>query len=139
MMRVLIKFFLSLCFFLIRGDDYLTANTIQHCTYSAPEAYLKYPVPDHLSVIRKSLAQANPTTSPGARKEIYKFKATEVEDDDEIPASKKQLKISNNCISFFSTCEPASFHTCFKRPLPFCKHFSYSSSNKFIVHRVIRI
>lgn len=138
MMRVLIKFFLSLCFFLIRGDSNLYADTIQHCTYNAPKAYLKYLVPYSLSDVPVSQV-VNHTTTPGARKEIYKSKATEVQDDDEIPASKKQLKISNSCTNFFSTCEPASFYPYFKRPLPFCKHFSYSSSNKFIVYRVIRI
>jgi len=71
----------------------------------------------------------------GARKE--KIKATEVEDEEESLSSRKHLEISN--YYHFDPLEPAAYYSYLKNPLPFCNHFSYLFSDKFIVHRVIRV
>ncbi|BAV05969.1 hypothetical protein FLA_1984 [Filimonas lacunae] len=65
--------------------------------------------------------------------------ATEVEDDDESISFRKYSEISNFTVSFIFTQVPGNFVCIHNNRLPFCKHFSYSSSSKYIVHRSIRV
>ncbi|OQP52770.1 hypothetical protein A4H97_23995 [Niastella yeongjuensis] len=81
------------------------------------------------------LSSNAPINRKGSRERI---KATEVEDDDDdLRTSKKNLGTVS--ISFLYN-EASDYTYMFRKSsLPFCEHFSLTSSFKFIIHRVIRI
>lgn len=65
--------------------------------------------------------------------------AVEMEEDDEPVSSKKQGGAGHYSISYLYAPEPEGDHCYLSNRLPFCEHFSRTSSYKFILHRVIRI
>ncbi|NII28177.1 hypothetical protein HB364_24050 [Pseudoflavitalea sp. X16] len=65
--------------------------------------------------------------------------AVEIEEDDESASSKKQGGTSHYPISYLYAPEPGGDYCNGCNRLPFCEHFSRTSSYKFILHRVIRI
>ena len=75
------------------------------------------------------------TSSPSDRDGIN---ATELEEDD-FSASRKFVEITNYFLSFFYKAIAGNSGQHQKDRLPFCKHFSYSSSYKYLTQRVIRI
>ncbi|MFL5745967.1 MAG: hypothetical protein ACJ751_14940 [Niastella sp.] len=131
-MKGLLKFVLLLCILLLAGNAHTThprigffpGNTFEP---SVPGNYSK----DHNDRLLSSNAPINKKGSHD------KLKATEVDDDDDLRASKKN--VGTICISFLYT-EASDCTTMFRKSsLPFCEHFSLTSSFKFIIHRVIRI
>lgn len=135
MTRLLINFFLSLCFFLLKGHGHLYADTDQGYVYRSMLQHSESTVHIRIPDVRSDHAMISNTPASGPRKE--KTKATEVEDEEESLSGRKHLEISN--YYHFDPLEPASYCNYLKNPLPFCNHFSYLSSEKFIVHRVIRV
>lgn len=65
--------------------------------------------------------------------------AVEMEEDDELVSSPKQGNASNYTISCLYAPGPEGPYCYLSNRLPFCEHLSWSSSYKFILHRVIRI
>jgi hypothetical protein len=131
-MKGLLKFFLLLCILMLAGNAHTTHPRIgffQGNIFepSVPGNYSK----EHNDRLLSSNAPIN-------RKSHHdKLKATEVDDDDDLRASKKNL--GTICISFLYT-EASDCITMFRKSsLPFCEHFSLTSLFKFIIHRVIRI
>ena len=131
-MKGLLKFVLLLCILLLAGNAHTThhrigffpGNTFEP---SVPGNYFK----EHNDRLLSSNAPINKRGSHN------KLKATEVDDDDDLRISKKNL--GTICISFLYT-EGSDYITLFRKSsLPFCEHFSLTSSFKFIIHRVIRI
>ena len=134
MTRLLINFFLSLCFFLLKGHGHLYADTDENNLYRSLQLHSESTVQIRVFDIRNQQPLISNAPSSGAKKE--KIKATEVEEEESFSA-RKHLQISHYfCLS---SQEPTSNYSYLKNPLPFCNHFSYSSSDKFIVHRVIRV
>lgn len=84
-------------------------------------------------------AQTSMVGLPGARKAGDKIKAIEIQEDEESGSSRKYSESRNACIAFYAALNNSDIPCYFKSCLPFCEHFSYSSSYKFIIHRVIRI
>lgn len=131
-MKGLLKFVLLLCILLLAGNAHTThprigffpGNTFE---LSVPGNYSK----EHNDRILSSNAPINKKDSQD------KLKATEDDDDDDLRASKKNL--GTVCISFLYTEGSDDSHKFRKSSLPFCEHFSLTSSFKFIIHRVIRI
>ena len=131
-MKGVLKFVLLLCILLLAGNAHTThprigffpGNTFEP---SVPGNYSK----EH----NERLLSSN---APISRKRSHdKLKATEVDDDDDLRASRKNS--GTICISFLYT-EASDCMTLFRKSsLPFCEHFSLTSSFKFIIHRVIRI
>ncbi|AWO00837.1 hypothetical protein DLD77_03560 [Chitinophaga alhagiae] len=76
---------------------------------------------------------------PGARRASEKIKAVEIQEDDEPGSSRKHPESRNPYITLPATLARQLTYHDLKRPLPAYAHFAYSSSHKFIVHRVIRI
>lgn len=135
MTRLLINFFLSLCFFLLRGHGHLYAGTDQDYVYRSMLQHSENTVHICIAHVRSDHAVINSKPPSGAKKE--KMKATEVEDEEESLSGRKHLQLSN--YYHLDPLEPAVYFNYLKHPLPFCIHFSYSSSDKFIMHRVIRV
>jgi hypothetical protein len=134
MTRLLVNFFLSLCFFLLKGHSHLYADTDQENLYTSLRQHSESTVQIKVFDLRSHQPLISNAPSSGAKKE--KIKATEVEEEESFSA-RKHLQISHYfCLS---SQEPTSDYSYLKNPLPFCNHFSYSSSDKFIVHRVIRV
>lgn len=134
MTRLLINFFLSLCFFLFKGHGHLYADTDQDNLYRSLQQHSESTVQIKVFDTRNQHPLISNAPSSGKKKE--KIKATEVEEEESFSA-RKHLQISHYfCLS---SQEPTSNYSYLKNPLPFCNHFSYSSSDKFIVHRVIRV
>ncbi|KAA2241318.1 hypothetical protein F0L74_15550 [Chitinophaga agrisoli] len=79
------------------------------------------------------------TVPSNAGKLSNKPKATEVEEDDETAPFRRYLECGSYCIGFYFAQEIGSSYSHVETHLPSCEHFSYYSSDKFIVHRVIRI
>ncbi len=141
MIRRLIRLFLFLCFLLLRGDLHLYAhayyNTNSYTTANIPETSLHAsycPIQDlelHISVVPSS----------DAENVSDKIKATEIEDEDESESfhCRKLLEVTNDCTASYYAQASGYVQRYLQNRLPFCRHFSYSSSYKFIVHRAIRI
>ncbi|PSL32223.1 hypothetical protein [Chitinophaga ginsengisoli] len=135
MTRLLINFFLSLCFFLFKGHSHLYASVDQNYVYRSMLQHSENTVHIRIADVRSDQAMINNKPASGAKKE--KIKATEVEDEEESLSGRKHLEISH--YYHFDPLEPAVYYNYLKNPLPFCNHFSYLFSDKFIVHRVIRV
>jgi hypothetical protein len=135
MTRFLIKVFLSLCFLLLKGYGHLYANTDQHSIYKSLQQLSESSVQVSPPNVGYGQLRISSAPSSGAKKE--KIKATEVKDEEESSSGRKHLQISHYYLLYPQS--PASYYSYHKHPLPFCNHFSYYSSDKFIVHRVIRI
>lgn len=84
-------------------------------------------------------AQICATDAPGARKARDKVKAIEIQEDEDPGSSRKDPAARKPRIIFYIA-PVDSYTTCgAESQLPFCEHFSYAASPKFIMHRVIRI
>ena len=132
-MKGVLKFFLLLCILLLAGN----AHTTHHRIGFFPGNTFELSVPVNYSTEHhdRLLSSNAPINRKGSRD---KLKATEVDDDDDdLRASKKNL--GSICISFLYAEASDCLHLFRKSSLPFCEHFSLTSSFKFIIHRVIRI
>ena len=138
-MRLVITFFLSLVFLLLGGTNHLHARTNDHRTcYALPQRSVKSELA-RMHVVKYSPPIIRKSTFSGAAHQ--KIKATEVkeEDESESESSRKLVAISNYFISLLYDQVFGHFHRYLKDSIPFCKHFSYTSSYKYIIQRVIRI
>lgn len=134
MTRFCINFFLSLCFFLLKGHGHLYADTDQDNLYKSLQQHSESTVQIRVFDILSQQPLISNAPSSGAKNE--KIKATEVEEEESFSA-RKHLQISQYfCLS---SQDPTSDYSYLKNPLPLCNHFSYSSSDKFIVHCIIRV
>jgi hypothetical protein len=84
---------------------------------------------------RVSVKAAHPV-----KKKESESKGEEMEDEEELTSSsKKHFEFSNFCVAFFYTFTPGFTSLIQFDRLPFCEHFSYSSSFKYLLHCVFRI
>jgi hypothetical protein len=132
-MKFFIRFLLSLCVFLLAGNvnpgqsriAYLSANFLERSVSANNSATVHY---DRI---------LSSVPFPNRKSAFEKIRATEVNDDDLLKASKRNF--TTYYISFFYT-EPADYLCrCYNSSLPFCEHFSFVATSRFIIHRVIRI
>lgn len=137
-MRLIVTFLLSFVFLFVKGNAHQYHPAYNNkITYAAlhlsPTA-----TPSVLSFERKTGAILQKDVADNAASDPVN--ATEVdEDDDDSISSRKLVEITNYFISFLYDHLFADYHRYKKERLPFCKHFSYSSSFKYIIQRVIRI
>lgn len=135
MTRLLINFFLSLCFFLVKGSVHLYADTDQDYLYGTVKQHSESTASVSTSVISTPLPIINNVPPTGTEKE--NLRATEAEDEDESTPGRKHLQLINyHLVNAEST---AAYYNYLKNPLPSCTHLSYDSSDKFLVHCVIRV
>ena len=131
-MKGLLKFVLLLCILFLAG----TAHTTHPRKSFFPGNIFELSVPGnfHKEHNDRLLSSNAPINRKGSHN---KLKATEVDDDDDLRASKKN--VGTICISFLYTEASDCIYMFRKSSLPFCEHFSLTSLFKFIIHRVIRI
>ncbi len=135
-MRVLIRFIISLCFLL--WGSYSHAH--QQRLYDLHQQHIERPVQasscgEHDGRVRISKNYPSDNSSTGDFPE-----AKEIEEEDEESESfKKRSSGGHGSISFLDGLTAGNCLPYLNAPLPLCEHFSYHSSNKFILHRVIRI
>lgn len=134
-MRLVLTLFLSLLFLLLRGDSNLSSHANHNISFHLARHFQR---PEQAnSVTTKNIRTViEDATVPGEENEFVN--ATETEDD-ELIAPRKYTEISNYFFTFFYSHLSGYFNQYLNNRLPFCKHFSYTSSNKYIVQRVIRV
>lgn len=137
-MRLLIRLIISLCLLLRVGY----AHADQGFIGNAPESLFDRPVQIHLSARKdgKVTVSKAPASNTGNKaNDMIIATEMEEEEDDEPVSSKKHAGTRNGCIPFLYARTPEDYYRYLKNHLPFCEHFSRSSSFKFIIHRTIRI
>lgn len=137
MMRLVITFFLSLCFLLLRGGDHLYAHTSQNHSRYSPAELPKRSEQSGLGTVKNTQSAIRKADQSGAQDEA--ISATETEDDEEWISPRKYVQITNYFINFFYAHLTGLAHRGLNNRFPFCKHFSYTSSDIYIVQRVIRV
>lgn len=134
MMRFLVGLFLSLYFFLLGGY----AHSYRHIIGFFPGKNCEASLQDKPAV-QNGEALIFKAAVPSTEKRSEKIKAVEIEDDDESVPLKKYADTGNCNITFLNALAPSYICYYLKDRLPFCEHFSYCSSDKFIINRVIRV
>ena len=134
-MRIVVIFFLFLCFSLSGMYDYVHLDAYQNrISYSPAQNIEKTQQAKFTNAYRDFTVTKN--TSLGKEKEH--FVIVEDEEEDHVSARKYVL-----LVRYFTTLSLAfNFNyslSIFKDSLPFCTHLSYSSSYKYITQRVLRI
>lgn len=129
-------FFLSLFFFLLKGNDHLHAY--YNLSGYAPAKLSPKSEQASLGSVKNSQTQIRKSASSGAEDDAISA-IEEMEDDDDFTPSRKYVEISNYFLTLFYNQVSGSFNQYRKDRLPFCKHFSYTSSYQYIIYRVIRI
>lgn len=133
-MRLLITFIISLYFLLWGGDAYKNQDRIAYAWKSIfNKAVQTCYSGEQADEIKVSKAPASNTGD----KPNDAIVATEIEEDNGEP--RKPSGTSNCHITFLCARIPMGYYRYLKNHLPLCEHFSWSSSYKFIIHRVIRI
>jgi hypothetical protein len=139
-MKLLLRFFLSLCFVLFGGHSDMHAHTYQ--------GRLSYP-PVKIVASSQGTSLGSSQSDPGLtarsapsqdKKATYEVDASDDEDEDkELASAKRDLASTAAFTSFPYAQTSGHFFRYTQKRLPFCKPVSYFSSDKYIVFRVIRI
>ncbi len=136
-MRVIIRFIISLCFLLWGGYT----HAYQQRLYKTLKQRFERSAQASSSGEQDGSARVSknyPANSGNNAGDAVE--ATEIEEEeDESNSFKKRSLGGNGCLSFLDGQAAGDVPDYLNAPLPFCEHFSYYSSNKFIFHRVIRI
>ncbi|WP_214225974.1 hypothetical protein [Pedobacter sp. B4-66] len=134
-MKTVILFLLSLCFLLLGRSDHAYAGAHQNtASYSSA---LNTEKPQLTKFI--NTAQDLPVIKSNCFSEQREdFISVENEDEDFVSARKSALPVKYIItLAYASILNSSSNYV--KNRLPFCKHFSYTSSYKYILQRVLKI
>lgn len=137
MTRLVITFFLSLCLLLLRGYDHQYAHANHNCTSYLLAGWHDDEAKVGISKEKNSRVVIESATT--SEKYDNNLSATETEDDDEIVAVRRFVKITNYFTSFFYGLAFGNSGSRLHTRLPFCKHFSYTSCDINIAQCVIRV
>jgi len=135
MMRLLIRWFLSLCLLFLTGYAPAYQGTVRY----APKDLFERAVQAGLSDIQSNEGLIFRTNSTGTKNGRHRLKAIVIEEDEESSTSRKNAESSNSCITFYNSLANQYIDHDLDGRLPFCEHFSYFASSKLIMHCVIRI
>jgi hypothetical protein len=134
-MKTAVVFFLSLCFFLLGGSNFVYAGAHHSTSSYSTVQKIEKSQQEKLLIANQGLPEVKNSTI-GDKKED--FISVEDEDDDLVSVRKSVLPAK-----YFATLTYASTliysNAYFKNRLPFCKHLSYASSYKYILQRVLKI
>jgi len=136
-MKTAVIFLLTLCFFLIGGTK----------AAQSPEAHRSCSIHSvsHLDATSQQLNLLQDNSAlPVFQKDLAYQKKAEVissieDEDDELISAKKQVLFVKYLIVVAYTSVLIHLFKNFKNRLPFCTHFSYTSSYKYLLQRVLRI
>ncbi|MFT3827084.1 MAG: hypothetical protein QM731_24375 [Chitinophagaceae bacterium] len=134
-MQLFTRFLLLLC--LVMCGAYAHTN----------HAAILYTTPHIQGIFAHTHLCAEPTdkasicngNSSSTKKDYERTKAVEIEDDDDTESFKHYSTATHHYLTFFYSQAYAQIFHSFNNRLPFCEHFSYSSTSRFIMNRVIRI
>ncbi|MEX6686298.1 hypothetical protein QTN47_02265 [Danxiaibacter flavus] len=134
-MKWLFRLWLSLCFIVVGGYALLHGH---HSSYALKTGFSNS-LQNDLASKQSDDTYIDGIASPNAKKMYERIKAIEIEDDDESEPLRKLLDNNYYSNTFLLAHIQSHILSSLENPLPFCEHFSYVSSYKFIIHRVIRI
>lgn len=139
-MKLVFRFFLSLYFLLVSGYGYVYANTYQeHIGYSASKIIASQQ-PDAPGLLQDNLIFTNRTVPAHTENAHEKIDVQDNEDEEEeLTSFKEYLELGNAVTNFFHSLTFGDYSRYVKKSLPFCKHFSYLSSDTYIILCVIRV
>jgi|GEM_PF-672828 len=145
-MKVVIVFFLSLCFLLLKGHTDVYADVqhhspgysiVYHDSFSyAPAQYIEKKQQAQLENIDRNFPVIKDNSLNDKKEE---FVSLEEDDDDDSVFSRKYVLLAKYFITLTYASILICFYNYFKNRLPFCRHLSYSSSYKYILQRVLRL
>lgn len=140
MKRFFIRLILSLCFLLVKGNDHLHASMQQNMPgFNSVETLSDIPSFLQTTSYKQHHAKASFKAAHPVKKKENESKSEELEDEEELTSSKKHFEFCNFCVALVYTLTPGFTALNQFDRLPFCEHFSYSSSFKYLLHCVFRI
>lgn len=140
-MKLFIRLFLALGFFLLNGFGNLHADT---CMKNYVQAGLslntvQYNNAAFLEAQWQELFKLATIDNQANNDQVDKTGAEDENEDDELPELKKNVKVGNYFTSFFYSHQSGRRLTGTTKKYPFRKHFAYTSDPKLITLRVMRI
>lgn len=132
-MRAVFVSFLLTCFLILTGSLSGHASFIKKCANPVGQKIVKAQQ-NSFEYLHGGLHLRKNTSLNDNREDFIS-----IEDDDEQTVSWKQVLPAKVFTSPDYSSLLISFHHYQKNRLPFCKHFSYTSSYKYILQRVLRI
>lgn len=139
-MKLLVRFFLLLCFLLIGGSTYLDARPHQHLDSIRYASITKLEDANQVSLETfKNTTLLSFSVAPSLPEKQTGKMDLSSEDEDDNYSSKKHMARSHECGPQLQARPPTYFVNNIVTSLPCSKHFSYSSSDRYILFRVFRI
>jgi len=134
-MRVIIVFFVSLCFLLLGSHHHAHAQ-IAHSksNYSAA----RHPG-GKLQISSEISNQNSPVVKSNSLAEKKEGFLSIEDEDEELSSGRKQVLLANYFITLACISVLIHFYNYFKNRLPFCKHLPHTSSCKYLLQRALRI
>ena len=134
-MRLIIGYFLSLCFLLLGGNAHAHKTSATRLSTRNIENVIQA----ELVAMQTNKTPAYDVPASSSGKIADRIKATEIDEEGESGSFRKQLETGIYRITVFyalsAGCSLPGYH-CY---LPFSAHAFSASADKYIVHRVIRI
>ena len=133
-MKLLVRFFLSLCIFLLNGNSQLCAHA--HHGFIHP-----FSTPDHvhLDVLRHKFSTVIKPVLPHKKKAKEYICVTDEEEEDNFVPFKKRFEVSNYFTDVFGAQMSGYFCGYVKKRLLCCQQFSHFLSDTYLRFRAIRI
>lgn len=138
-MKLFSRIFLSFCIILLGLFIQQNAGGIHIFSSFLSKNASEKITPVYFNSLPNKQVVISKKASSGTNKVKDKITATESEDEDESVFVKKFLIISKYLIAAFYTLLFACICRLLKKPLPFCPHFSFFSSYRYLLLQVIRI
>jgi len=139
-MKLLVRFFLSLCILLLSSYSQPHAQTHQAGIGYALLKIRGKPVYTGISILQQKSSLVIKPFSSDKKNVDEKIRATDQEEEDHINSIRKYIEISTLFTTVFYTQIPEFFWQHVKKRLAFCKHFSYFLPfNWYLVLQVIRL
>lgn len=140
MPKLFVKFLLSLCLFLLQGYGHLYARKAQpvscHALVKIPQVAAQVKC---ATLPRGELCLIHtPSSSPVKIDDTVKVTEIE-EDEDESVSVRKSAELCHSTITFLRVQASEQIVCSHKARLPFCKHFSYTSSYRHILLCTFRV
>jgi len=132
-MRVVILFVLTLCFFLFTGCPYSYSHSNTQDIHKSKEK---------IRETHAALKDIEPAFFLHKSKTLTEIKEDFInleDDDEELVVTRKYAELTKYYVTLAYASILVHFYNYLKNRLPFCKHLSYSSSYKYILQRVLRI
>jgi len=140
MIRAFLKYLLSLCILLLSVYSHLYAQTYQGFTSYSLLKKLKGSEHASIGAVQNDQAFSFKYASPVPEKS-FKVEATDIEEEDyKFISFKKYLESNSYFTAAFYALALAFFFRYIKTSLLFCKHFSYTlSQRRYLLFQVFRI